>query len=305
MRHTDMLRIDHVMSLHRLYWIPKGLSAAEGAYVTYPADELYAIFCLESHRHRTMLVGENLGTVSPEVNTAMDRHGFRKMYVLQYELPPDAKRPPRLPPKRCVASVNTHDMPPFAAFWGGDDIADRARLGLIRGNKRRQQDRERVKMKQSLVKFLARRRLLKNQVQGAANVFKASLKWLVSSRAETVLINLEDLWVEQLQQNVPGTSTERPNWRRKARYTLEQIKRMPDLAGMLRDLQRSRSGGKERSPSPRPSPTGRGRRLRHGLENPKPLDIIQSRHEFSLFQRERAGARERASHPQRIQMGKG
>jgi 4-alpha-glucanotransferase len=303
MRHTDMLRIDHVMNLHRLYWIPKGASAADGAYVTYPADELYAIFCLESHRHRTMLVGENLGTVPPEVNAAMGRHRFRKMYVLQYELPPDAKHPPRLPPKRCVASVNTHDMPPFAAFWQGDDIGDRARLRLIRGKKRREQERERTKVKESLLKFLARRGLLQKEAHDAASVLNACLRWLVSSRAETALINLEDFWLEKRQQNVPGTSTERPNWRRKARYTFEEIKRMPRVGEMLRELLRSRSAG--RSPSPRPSPAGRGGAARLRLPSPQPSGFTKTRKRFSFPQREGVGVSEHLSHTKPIQMGKG
>jgi 4-alpha-glucanotransferase len=241
MRHTDLLRIDHVMSLHRLYWIPNGFSAAEGAYVTYRADELYALFCLESHRHRTMLVGENLGTVPPEVNAAMERHRLRKMYVVQYEQRTDPKAALPLPPRQCVASMNTHDMPPFAAFWRGDDIADRADLGLIRGKKLREQKRTRKKMKEALVIFLRRHGLLQTKPPGPADVFRACLEWLSSSRAETVLINLEDLWGETLQQNVPGTLNERPNWRRKARLTLEEIRQLPQVAQLLRNASAIRS----------------------------------------------------------------
>src|SRR5688572_5454747 len=129
MRHTGLLRIDHVMGLHRLYWIPKGRPASEGAYVQYPAEELYAILSLESHRHKTMLVGENLGTVPPKVNACMTRHDLRETYVLQYELRPKVLRPP---PRKSVASLNTHDMPTFEAFLRGLDIDDRHDLGLVK-----------------------------------------------------------------------------------------------------------------------------------------------------------------------------
>src|SRR3990172_6909058 len=88
LQHTTLLRIDHVMGLHRLFWIPKGLEARDGVCVRYPAEELYAIFCLESHRHRASIVGENLGTVPAYVNSAMARHNLHRMYVLQYELDP-------------------------------------------------------------------------------------------------------------------------------------------------------------------------------------------------------------------------
>src|SRR5205085_8948616 len=102
-RHTGLLRIDHVMGLHRLYWIPRGFPADQGAYVSYPAEELHAILSLESHRHQTMIVGENLGTVTAEVNQAMARHGLRQMYALQYEQRADSRQALRTPPTQVVA----------------------------------------------------------------------------------------------------------------------------------------------------------------------------------------------------------
>src|SRR5439155_1809875 len=131
MRHTGLLRLDHVMGLHRLYWIPKGFPASEGAYIRYPAEELFAILCLESHRHQTALIGENLGTVPPEVNAAMDKHKINRMFVVQYEQQPDARKALRPPPLECIASMNTHDMPTFSSYWNGLDIPDRADLGIL------------------------------------------------------------------------------------------------------------------------------------------------------------------------------
>jgi len=211
MRHRGLLRIDHVMWLHRLYWIPKGHPASEGAYVKYPAEELYAIFSLESHRHKTVLVGENLGTVPPEVNAAMARHHFRETYVLQYELAGKLRPPPR----RSVASLNTHDMPTFEAFLRGLDIDDRFDLGLIGKTNRSREHRQRKRLVAGL------------QQEGA-------LQWLAKSDAEVVLVNIEDLWRETLPQNVPGTSSERPNWRRKLRYSLDQIKSDPEVRRLLK-----------------------------------------------------------------------
>src|SRR5262249_45357338 len=139
MGHTDLLRIDHVMGLDRLYWVPQGFPAPQGAYVTYPAEELHALLSLESHPRKTTLVGENLATVPPAVNRSMKRHRIRQMYVIQSEQRLDSKDALRTPPAQCVASVNTHDMPTFAAPWEGLDLADRVRLGI---QKKREADNE-------------------------------------------------------------------------------------------------------------------------------------------------------------------
>lgn len=243
MRHTDLLRIDHVMGLHRLYWIPDGLPASQGAFVTCPAHEWYAIYCLESVRHKAVLVGENLGTVPPEVNRAMDRHRLRQMFVLQYELRPDPRQPVRTPPRPSVASLNTHDMPTFAALWKGEDISDRARLGLVPGAAVSQERRTRQTTKAALVQFLQREGWLAMGRPTPAAVLRACLSWLSASPADLVLINLEDLILEELPQNVPGTSRERPNWRRKARLALEELQKDEWIRQVLDEVHRWRRVG--------------------------------------------------------------
>jgi 4-alpha-glucanotransferase len=240
MRHTGLLRIDHVMSLHRLWWAPKGLPPTQGAYVAYPAEELYAILCLESHRHKTALVGENLGTVPPEVNASMNRRQLRQTYVLQYEQRPDPREPVRPPPARCVASLNTHDMPTFQAHWAGADITDRADLGLVRRGEVGKERERRRRLNAALVRFLQRRGWLEAKRLNTRHVLRACLKWLSASSAEVVLINLEDLWLELLPQNVPGTVKERRNWQRKAAFRLEAIQRMPEIRELLRAVNQLR-----------------------------------------------------------------
>jgi 4-alpha-glucanotransferase len=238
MRHTDMLRIDHVMGLHRLYWIPDGCQASDGAYVSYPAEELYAILSVESHRHQCRLVGENLGTVPPEVNAGMKRHGLRGMYVLQYEQRPRGAMPK--PARASVSSLNTHDMPTFAAYWAGKDIEDRADLGLTPPRDVARQKRERAAMGRNLVRFLRGRRLLSNRKPSPEQVLIAVLKFLGESDSETVLVSLEDLWLEERSQNTPGTTIERVNWRWKARLGIEELTRFvasrPELLGILKQL---------------------------------------------------------------------
>ena len=246
MRHTGMLRLDHVMSLHRLYWIPQGCSAKDGVYVKYPAEELYAILSLESHRHKTLVVGENLGTVPEEVNKAMRRHGLRRMYVVQFAQRQNPRAALAKPPPHSVASLNTHDMPMFAAHWRGLDIDDRLSLGLFRKAEAANEHARRRKLNLALAQFLAREGWLKIKratisadsvlAIDSATIAKALLAWLKASPADLVLVNLEDLWREDLPQNVPGTSVERPNWRRKARLTIEQMLRDEGICEFLRTL---------------------------------------------------------------------
>jgi 4-alpha-glucanotransferase len=212
-----------VMGLHRLYWVPRGFEAKQGTYVNYPAEELYAIFNIESHRNRTRLVGENLGTVPPEVNQSMERHGLRAMFVVQFEERPNPQAALPQPPALSLASLNTHDTPTFAGHWRGEDLADRIRLGLLPRAKLKAAKKNRTKLKAALIRFLRTQGFLNSRQSGAREVLRALLAWLRASESEIVLVNLEDLWLEKRPQNVPGTSTERPNWRRKAHLTLDRI----------------------------------------------------------------------------------
>jgi 4-alpha-glucanotransferase len=230
MHHARLLRIDHVMGLHRLYWVPRGFEARQGTYVNYPAGELYAIFNIASHRNRTRLVGENLGTVPAAVNQSMKRHGFREMFVVQFEERPDPQAALSLPPALSVASLNTHDTPTFAGHWRGEDLADRLRLGLLPRAELKRAKEHRERLKAALIRFLKAQGFLKSRKSGAREVLRALLAWLRASESEIVLVNLEDLWLEARPQNVPGTSTERPNWRRKARLTLDRIFQDKQLA---------------------------------------------------------------------------
>lgn len=243
MRHTGLLRIDHVMGLHRLYWVPKGSPASEGAYVSHPAEEWQAILSLESHRNRTVLAGENLGTVPPEVNEAMAKHRLRQTYVLQYELSPSPKQAAREPEKLSVASLNTHDMPTFRAFCEGLDIEERSKLGLIPRRDLPHEFMVRKSQVRALKSFLKRQGYLEESTADIRSLFEATLGWLAASRAEFVLVNAEDLWLEQNPQNVPGTSRERPNWRRRMRMGLEEMFRSPDVQRVFVELGRLRKQG--------------------------------------------------------------
>jgi 4-alpha-glucanotransferase len=194
------------MGLHRLFWIPDGLTAKDGVYVRYHHEELYAILTLESRRHRCTIVGEDLGTVPPEVPKTMARHGLRRMYVVQYEIKPEDP-PLSSPPAASVASINTHDMPPFAAWWQGKDIDDRVEMGLLDQVGARRERETREKMRRAIGEH------------DAPHALEGLLSSLAASDAEIVLINLEDLWGEREPQNVPGLPER--SWRHKFRLGLE------------------------------------------------------------------------------------
>ncbi len=246
LRHARILRIDHVMGLHRLFWIPQGLDAGEGVYVHYPAEELYAILSLESHRHRARIVGENLGTVPTYVNRAMARHDIQRMYVVHYELASDRARALRAVPADSIASLNTHDMAPFAAFWRDLDIEDRLRLGVLDEAGARSERQTRRQQRRALLRFLKCKGLVGDASADVESVMRAVLAFLSASPARVVLVNLEDLWLETQPQNVPGTRNEHPNWQRKARYSLDAVREMPAVLGALREVDRVRKGRRGR-----------------------------------------------------------
>jgi 4-alpha-glucanotransferase len=231
LRYAGLLRIDHVMQLYRLFWIPQDMDASAGVYVRYPVDEMFAVLSVESHRHQAIVVGENLGTVPPEIGEAMDRHDVLGMYVVQYELQPGSQGL-RTPPARSAASLNTHDMPTFRAFWEARDVAELQRLGFFDEDQAREERERRAALRRQILEELPPEE--RSDERAHAVAMRRLLEILAASPARMVLVNLEDLWGEAEPQNVPGTHTERPNWRRKARYTFEELSTKPEVVDALR-----------------------------------------------------------------------
>jgi 4-alpha-glucanotransferase len=238
--HAGAMRIDHVMGLHRLYWIPDGVARGDGLYVHYPAEELHAILALESSRSGAAIVGEDLGTVPRYVRPAMARHGIHRAYVAQYELSEEHGLD-RVPPN-ALAAVNTHDMPTFAAFWSGADIDVQVSLGVTSSEAAERELARRDRIRRPLVRFLREHgHLARAGAADASSVLRGCLDYLASGPAAIVVANLEDLWLEPRPQNVPGTSWEHPNWRRRARLGLEEIARSGEVRKVLNAIERARS----------------------------------------------------------------
>lgn len=234
MQNAGIVRMDHVMGLHRIYCVPHGFGATEGLYLSYQAEELYAVLNLESAKHGCMVIGEDLGTVPPEVREAMDRHRLQRMYIGQFETRPHEQEVMPAPPANCIGSLNTHDTPPFKRFYDGDDSQDRMDMGLIDQARSDCERKERREIIEALGRYFDR------DPNDAAALLGAMLGKLAESDARMVMVNLEDLWLENEPQNVPGTSTERPNWRVRSKHSLENIMTMPELCAVLRRIDKLR-----------------------------------------------------------------
>jgi 4-alpha-glucanotransferase len=240
------------MGLYRLYWIPEGARPTEGAYVRYPAEELFAVLALEAHRHGIVVVGEDLGTVPSEVRRLMDRHGVGRSYVVQFSLRPDQTDPLAPPEPGTFAGVNTHDMPPFAAFWKAEDVGDRLAMGLLDDDEAERERTDRARIREALLAHLVAGGWVEPLPDGidlhgdeaGRRALVGCLAVLAAGDARVVVVNLEDLWGETRPQNVPGTSSEeRPNWRGAARYGFDTFRRDPGVRSVLEMVDRLRRRG--------------------------------------------------------------
>jgi 4-alpha-glucanotransferase len=231
---AGVLRVDHIMAWTRLYWIPHGFGLHDGTYVSYPADELFAVLTLESHRGRCEVVGENLGNVPREIFDALPRHRIWGMYlaIFQASAGPDVAPPTAAD----MALVGTHDTPTFAGWIAGNDIADRVRYGLLAESAVPIVREERLQATRWLAEFL-------DTTAGDPGAFFAALlNWLGRSNSPLVVPWLEDLWLEEVGVNLPGTpSSVRPNWQRPMRRLLDEIFTDPEVDGLLRRLHRTRT----------------------------------------------------------------
>jgi 4-alpha-glucanotransferase len=231
---AGVLRVDHIMAFTRLYWIPHGLGLHEGTYVSYPTKELFAVLTLESHRNQFEVVGENLGTVPPEIDKALPRHRIWGTYLAEY----NADGPSGLlPPSETeTAQVGTHDTPTFAGWLAGVDIDERVRCGLLDNEKapavREGRERAAVKLAEALG----------GSTDEPETLFSRLLEWLGRSESPLVVPWIEDLWLEREGVNLPGTrSSERPNWQRPMARLLDEVLADPSVERQVRDLAAARS----------------------------------------------------------------
>jgi len=240
LRHAGMLRIDHVMGLHRTWIVPEGSGADEGAYLRGRPEERYAILRIEAHRTGARLIGEDLGTVPRSVRSSLKHNGIGRMYVLQSELQIDPEAAVTPVPPGSLASLGTHDMPLFAAFWRDEDTGLLCQLGHLDREEARRIDAERGDRRNSLLVYLMENGLLEESVPDPEAIISACHALLATGEAPAVMVSLEDLWGETRPQNVPGTTSEQPNWSRRAALSLEEMMRSDQVAGALKSIDRMR-----------------------------------------------------------------
>jgi 4-alpha-glucanotransferase len=217
MRYSGGVRIDHAMGFMRLWVTPLGAPASEGAYLTYPLDDLLRLTALESYRHRSIVIGEDLGTVPAGFRDRLARTGIYGMSILWFER--DAARftaPPSWSPN-AVAMTSTHDLPPVAAWWRGSDLELRAKYGMFRDEKAeraaRRKDRISLWSAFSAANPLAGDLPAPNET---SRVVDEAVSFIAATPSPLALLPLEDALGQETQPNVPGTIDEHPNW--KSRY---------------------------------------------------------------------------------------
>lgn len=221
MRPSGLVRIDHVMQLHRLFWIPAGADPADGVYVRYPADELAGVVALESHRARCEVAGEDLGTVPEAVRELMDRRGIRRTHVLGFGLEPVASSGVVEAPPGAVATTGTHDMVPLAGLRAMVDLDEREALGLLPVDDGAELRARRAEVFRRLDERYGVAPI-RPAGTGPDPLLRPLLGGLGTSRAGLVVVPLDDLFGSREPQNIPGTVTERPNWRRRLPASLDR-----------------------------------------------------------------------------------
>lgn len=249
MKSCGALRIDHVMSLLRLWWIPYGETADQGAYVHYPVDDMLAILALESQRHRCMVIGEDLGTVPKEIVSKLRDSGVYSYKVLYFES--DHKKRVRAPeawPAQSMAVATTHDLPTLRGYWEAHDLTLGKTLGLypdeevLRGL---YEDRERAK--QGLLDALHQHGCLPKSAgrKAARMAMNATLnrglqRYIADSSSALLGLQPED-WLDMAEPvNVPGTSYQYKNWRRKLSTSLEKMFADEEVNRLVKDLDKRR-----------------------------------------------------------------
>jgi (1->4)-alpha-D-glucan 1-alpha-D-glucosylmutase len=255
MRAAGALRIDHVMGLLRLYWVPAGSTADAGAYVRYPFEDLLGILALESQRNRCMVIGEDLGTVPDEVRAGLRRTAILSSRPLYFQRGAAGEFvPPSAYPRAAAVSVGTHDLPTLRGFWVGADIEARAALSLFASPAEREaQERARTRERAMLLRALQDQGLLPQDVdperatlgEWFPSIAPAVQRFLARTPAQIQLVAMEDVFGQREQVNLPGTVDELPNWRRKLARDVEDWPDDPSFRALADALRAERGGAAE------------------------------------------------------------
>lgn len=250
MRHCGALRIDHVLGLLRLWWIPKGKGAKDGAYIYYPVDDMMSILALESHRHQCAVIGEDLGTVPEEIVSKLNDAGIFSYKVFFFETEEDGKYiAPNQYKQQSMTALCTHDMPTLRGFWNSSDLTLGKDIGLYPDEEQLQVLFEDRKLRRKcIIEALEEYNRLpevkyddKGQVIITRELSEAMQVHMASGSSALLSVQLED-WLEMdTPVNIPGTMDEYPNWRRKLSATLQEMFNQQEIVELESKLTAARS----------------------------------------------------------------
>jgi len=249
MRYFAALRLDHVMSLYRLWWVPRGLLSKDGTYVHYPLEDLIAIMALESERDECLVIGEDLGTVPEAMTVAMEHYRAYHYKVLLFEQDESGRfKPPDAYVPSALAVVTTHDLPTLRGWWEEGDLALRDRLDLYPSAEfKAQAHATRAAARRELMLALVAENLWRWSPDQPLPAYSSALSravhaYLALSRANIAMIQVEDLIGMGDPVNVPGTDTEYSNWQRKVTQDTADIFARTDVQDILAAVNSARRG---------------------------------------------------------------
>ncbi len=252
MRYAGALRIDHVFGLMRQYWVGPGLAASEGAFVTFPLDDILRIIALESRRAKCVVVGEDLGTTPDGFGDIMAQAGLLSYRVLYFERWQSGlfQRPENYP-EQSMVTVSTHDMPTLVGWWTGKDLDWREQLNLYPQIEMAQEERNnRVHSREMLLDALIDAKVMTTEQQPLTSPPQANLEltkavqaFLAKSPGRIQLIPMEDAIGLQEQVNIPGTIDEHPNWLQRLPHTMDECWQLDELNDLMGVMQRERPLG--------------------------------------------------------------
>jgi 4-alpha-glucanotransferase len=238
--HAGGVRIDHIMGLLRLWLVPRGVPASEGAYLTYPLEDLLRLLALESHRHDAVVIGEDLGTVPPGFRARLRRAGVAGMDVMWFERTRLTYKKPTRWRRDAVAMTTTHDLPTVAGWWSGEDIRTRRALGFVAAGEEEERKQDRVRLWRAF-RAAGTAQGAPPPVDRPGAAVDGALGYVAQSPAPLMLAPLEDLLALEAQPNLPGTIDEHPNWRRRLVPAAKDLFDAPEVEARARIIAGHRS----------------------------------------------------------------
>ncbi|WP_230530911.1 malto-oligosyltrehalose synthase [Microvirga roseola] len=223
MRHAGAIRIDHAFQLQRLFLIPSGAPASQGAYIDYPFEAMLAVLRVESHRNRCLVIGEDLGTGPEGFSDAIMEAGILSYRVLPFEREEAAFKKPEDYPRSALAVFTTHDLPTFVGWWRGLDVDLRQTFGIFDPETAAREHAARMADRRHFAQALAEENLLPSPGAPEEPPLEEAMRYLARTRSALAGLQIEDASGELNQPNLPGMDVGHPNWRRRLSNTVESI----------------------------------------------------------------------------------